>query len=486
VTVDLPAKQLAIDQGGRRSSPTPVDFTDGYATVYSGNDTIRVGQPPGAPPAGTYNASLTVFRVQAGEDAVQDDDLEREPLEVMLVMDQSGSMGSYVGGDRKIDLAGAAAQEFVGSLNDTDSVGLVGFNSGSTKYQNPTTNTAGLNSTLGGLGAGGSTNQGAGLSDANDVYDDPSIENASKRNVIVLLSDGKNNPASLDSYTRDQARRANQSNTTIYTVGFGNPDEALLKDIANITGGEYYDAGNAANLGDTLANISKTIQNRTQYSRVEFDPTTVQAQVGGDDKVLDPNSGFVPASAATGDPTNYDVNAPVAPGGNYVVQSTEMTVPAGERISFGATTYTCDDEDWSATGGQYRKGAYQFNFTSCDDAGGVETSTTVDHTTGDPNVKLFTAADGSFTVSDRGAWWQSGLASLLENRVPGVQVSGNTAKVTDNNIVLVIMRLDDGTGGPNGEYQQFVAVYEAGTAPSEIDYSDLLNVDVTQVDVEDE
>jgi Mg-chelatase subunit ChlD len=80
--------------------------------------------------------------------------------------------------------------------------------------------------------------------------------------TIVIMTDGLDN-AGYHSLL-EEAYRARDNNTVIYTVGFGNSEadvDPILQEIATITGGEYYFAPNSSVLKDIFQGIAMQITN---------------------------------------------------------------------------------------------------------------------------------------------------------------------------------------------------------------------------------
>jgi Mg-chelatase subunit ChlD len=80
--------------------------------------------------------------------------------------------------------------------------------------------------------------------------------------TIVIMSDGLDN-AGYHSLL-EEAYRARDNNSVIYTVGFGNDEsevDPMLEEIAIITGGEYYFAPNSSVLKDIFRGIAAQITN---------------------------------------------------------------------------------------------------------------------------------------------------------------------------------------------------------------------------------
>lgn len=79
-----------------------------------------------------------------------------------------------------------------------------------------------------------------------------------KTKIIVLLTDGEHNSGEIS--PKDALVLAKKENIKIYTIGMGNKgeaDEALLKKIAEASGGEFFYATNSKELRDIYANIDE-------------------------------------------------------------------------------------------------------------------------------------------------------------------------------------------------------------------------------------
>jgi len=192
----------------------------------------------------------------------------KEGVNVVIVIDDSGSMAATDYTPTRLEAAKSAAEILIRSLNEKDNVGIVIFESGATTaaYLTPYKEKA-----IERLHAieqkEGRTAIGDGLSLAVDMAS--SIPN--KKRVIVLLSDGVNNAGVI---SPDEAiRYAKTNNIQVHTVAmgsdkqvvlgydfFGNPqyaepaDEAMLQKIAFETGGIYHKSVDR----DTLNQIYKT------------------------------------------------------------------------------------------------------------------------------------------------------------------------------------------------------------------------------------
>ncbi len=110
----------------------------------------------------------------------------------------------------------------------------------------------------------------------------------SKSKIIVLLTDGANNAGEITPVTA--ANLAKDNKIKIYTVGIGSPqdyylvddmffgkrkvqaqgnnfDETLLKEIAEITGGEYFAARTSKDLYQAFSSIDKLEKTAVEYTK---------------------------------------------------------------------------------------------------------------------------------------------------------------------------------------------------------------------------
>lgn len=79
-----------------------------------------------------------------------------------------------------------------------------------------------------------------------------------KSKVIILLSDGEHNSGSVS--PKDAVKKAIEENIKIYTIAIGEKgeaDEALLKKIAEDSGGHFYYGSNSKELKDIYDNIDE-------------------------------------------------------------------------------------------------------------------------------------------------------------------------------------------------------------------------------------
>jgi uncharacterized protein YegL len=197
------------------------------------------------------------------------------PIDVVLVIDRSGSMNDRIPGDEysKLYYAKGAATTFIDCLNASrDRVGLVSFSTTSNVEVELTFDYDFVKLKIENLAASGLTNIGDGIADATALFDGG---RADAIWAMILLSDGKANRPIDEEYAREyalnQSMIAKEKGIRIYTIGLGakeDLDEALLKEIQ--TDGYYYSPS-----AEDLEAIYKAIAQDLIYE-VEHDIVVIQ------------------------------------------------------------------------------------------------------------------------------------------------------------------------------------------------------------------
>jgi uncharacterized protein YegL len=254
-----PSSVFAVSFGSSMTNETLLNATNMGSGSYSSINAFSG--------YGTFTISLPLSQV------------EYQPVDVVLVMDVSGSMQG-----EKINSAKAAAKTFVDQLNMTrDRVGLVSFSDEANIVCYLTNNKTSIEAKIGSLNAGGSTNLGGGISKSNEVF----VKNGTRPDavwIMILLSDGKANRPSPDDarkYAINQSECAKVlkgKGVRIYTIGLGSSgdlDEDLLKQIA-FDESKYYHAPTADQLESIYMAISKDI-----LLQVRYDIVVIQLYIQG-------------------------------------------------------------------------------------------------------------------------------------------------------------------------------------------------------------
>ena len=121
-----------------------------------------------------------------------------------------------------------------------------------------------INDSIDNLTADGMTAIDEGLYEANNALYDyfAAVSKPIENGTIILMTDGIDNVGYHSMIA--EAERAAANNTTIFTVGFGSDiDDGVLRQIANITGGEYHFAPNATVLKNVFVGIAGELGNFT-------------------------------------------------------------------------------------------------------------------------------------------------------------------------------------------------------------------------------
>ena len=207
---------------------------------------------------------------------------------VILAFDVSGSMAANDIQPTRMEAAKAAARAFVGEQPPSVQIGIVAFSDSGFSVQVPTNDKDAVMATINRLSPERGTSLANGIlvsmkaietnkQDSTHFYSNLTPDPATPTpmpagqfdsSAIVLLSDGENNeqPDPLAA-----AQAAAQRGIRIYTVGLGSPqgtmlhvngftvhtqlDEPTLQQVAQITGGTYYNATSAQDLTKIYSNL---------------------------------------------------------------------------------------------------------------------------------------------------------------------------------------------------------------------------------------
>ena len=210
-------------------------------------------------------------------------EITAEGIDIAIVLDVSGSMSGAGFGratTTKLDAVKRVLIDFVGGLR-TDRVGLVIFGSDALLLSPLTLDHDAVRQLAAPLEAGrlvgGATAIGTGMATGLNVL----RASSARSKVIVLLTDGENNSGQIT--PTDAAKAAKTLGVRVYTIGAilaserqrGSipVDEALMRDIAESTGGRYFSASDETALRqiyDDIALLERTrIGVRTEYASYE-------------------------------------------------------------------------------------------------------------------------------------------------------------------------------------------------------------------------
>jgi len=206
----------------------------------------------------------------------------KEGVNLVLVLDISGSMLASDYPPSRIEAAKSSAEIILESLKDKDHAGIVVFESGATTaaYLSPYKETV-IEKLRSITAKEGKTAIGDGLTLGIDMAS--SIPN--KKKVVILLSDGVNNAGVI---TPEEAIEFAKTNKIqVYTIGmgsegkvklgedwWGNPiyaelDEETLQHIASETGGSYFKSVDTSTLDNIYENISENIEREQEETNIK-------------------------------------------------------------------------------------------------------------------------------------------------------------------------------------------------------------------------
>ena len=198
-------------------------------------------------------------------------------VNVVLVIDVSGSMQATDFEPNRLEAAKQSARVLIESLKPVDYCGIIVFSEGATAGSYLTRL---KDRTIQKLDAirprEGRTAIGDGLSLAVDMI--TSVPN--RRKVVILLSDGENNAGVIP--PAEAAAFAKREGVQVYTVGVGSVkpvvlgydwfgraqyarlDEETLRQIAGTTGGEYFRAVDVTTLEHIYQTLSEKIEHENE------------------------------------------------------------------------------------------------------------------------------------------------------------------------------------------------------------------------------
>jgi Ca-activated chloride channel homolog len=212
-------------------------------------------------------------------------EVRSEGISIVVVVDVSSSMlAEDFAPQNRLDVARQTATEFVRARTD-DRIGLVAF-SGQALTQVPlTTDHLVVEQAIAALRIG-MLEDGTAIGTAIAIGTNRLRRASDKSKVLVLLTDGENNRGTVDPRTAAQAATA--FGVRIYAIGVGTRgeapvptgqglqglryqmmpvqiDEALLTDIARMSGGRYFRATDKASLRNIFHEIDRLEKSTVQH-----------------------------------------------------------------------------------------------------------------------------------------------------------------------------------------------------------------------------
>lgn len=214
-------------------------------------------------------------------------EMNAEGIDIMLVIDISGSMKAMDFKPNRLEAVKKVAQDFV-LQRQSDRIGLNVFARESFLQCPLTTDLNRLNEFIGAVTIVHEKYDGTAIGMALAGAVNRLRDSEAESKVIVLLSDGRNNAGELDPITTSEL--AAEFGIRIYTIGAGKRgtaampvqtvigtrqmqvevdiDEETLSRIADITGGKYFRATDEQSLAQIYAEISE--METTEYEVREY------------------------------------------------------------------------------------------------------------------------------------------------------------------------------------------------------------------------
>jgi Ca-activated chloride channel family protein len=198
-----------------------------------------------------------------------DTEIPARGIDIALILDTSSSMSSsLLGKDSRSAVAQRVLTNFIAGRQD-DRIGLVIFRNESLVLSPPTLDYEALTRLVGAaqdVNLDDGTAIGLGLSEGVNLL----RESKARSRVAILLTDGENNNPVIEPVTA--AKIAAALGIKVYTIGVldatarpgqaANVDEQALRQMANLTGGKFYEATSAAALSSVYENIDQLEKSR--------------------------------------------------------------------------------------------------------------------------------------------------------------------------------------------------------------------------------
>ncbi|MFK7924390.1 MAG: VWA domain-containing protein [Bacteroidia bacterium] len=188
-----------------------------------------------------------------------------EGIDIMLLLDTSGSMESADFFPNRLEVAKQTAISFVTDRTE-DQIGVVLFAEKASAYAPLTMDHDLIQTMIEDIKTGIIQPQGTAIGSAIAVGINRLRESETPTKIMILLTDGANNQGRIDPITA--AKLAKEYDIRIYSIGVGSSankvadrgtelDESTLRQIAIQTGGTYFRAQQAERLQEVFDEISQ-------------------------------------------------------------------------------------------------------------------------------------------------------------------------------------------------------------------------------------
>ncbi len=217
-----------------------------------------------------------------------------EGIDIILALDVSGSMELQDIKPNRLDAAKEVALDFINGRVQ-DRIGLVVFAGDAYSLAPLTTDYQMLRESINSIGFKMIENDGTAIGSALAVATNRMRDSKTKSKVVILISDGENTAGSLDPAMA--AQLANRYNIKLYSIGIGKDgevpyavddqgktlfvetklDESSLRDVADISSGQFFRADSKDALQEVFRSINKL--EKTEVSEKRFRDTRDYYQV---------------------------------------------------------------------------------------------------------------------------------------------------------------------------------------------------------------
>ena len=169
---------------------------------------------------------------------------QKDTVAVFFVLDTSGSMANYVGGQRrKIDLAIAGIRAGIENLEEDDVAGVISFSASFDRVSRLTSDHGALLRAVQRLKpAGGTTRMKEAIAEAHTMLE----ADDAKRKHIILLSDGKSDDAASDFLAL--AEQIAEARISITAIAIGDANRELLTQLTEPNDGRVESVQNVQEL----------------------------------------------------------------------------------------------------------------------------------------------------------------------------------------------------------------------------------------------
>lgn len=232
--------------------------------------------------------ALLIIALARPQSTLSSHEVSIEGIEIMIALDISGSMLAEDFKPNRMEVAKQTALEFI-SMRPADRIGIAVFSGQSFTLVPLTTDHALLKELTAGVRIG-MIEDGTAIGDGLATAINRLRESQAISRVIILLTDGINNAGAIDPLTA--AEIASLQGIRLHTIGVGTKgnvpfpfqtplgvqyrmieipvDEELLKQMATMTGGNYYWADSPTKLHEIYVDIDQLERTRidtTEYTR---------------------------------------------------------------------------------------------------------------------------------------------------------------------------------------------------------------------------